>query len=172
MKKNKIAFEEAVGIIIGLVLWYLWAFVNMAMSTKNIATITIIDRTTSLHFLPIHSWIFAGPAIFFISLCQYLVSHSVIDEKKKTEDIISIKSNLIGFFLWLILLIFAYLLNIQINSYISQIGGFLTILLIYLYMEKKVAKQKLSDVTFTKLLLILLMLNTLINAFQYHVPNL
>lgn len=172
MKKNKIAFEETIGIIIGLMLWYLWAFVNMVMSMKNIATITITDRTTSLHFLSINSWIFAGPTIFFISLCQYLISYSVIDEKKKTEDIISIKSSLIGFFLWLILLIFAYLLNIQINSYISQIGGFFTILLIYLYMEKKVTKQKLSDITFTKLLLILLMLNTLLNAFQYHVPNL
>jgi hypothetical protein len=144
----------------------------MAMSMKNIATININDRTTSLYFLSIHSWIFTGPTIFFLSLCQYLISHSVIDEKKKTEDIISIKSGLIGFFLWLMLLILAYLLSIQINPYVSQIGGFFTILLIYLYMEKKVAKQKLSDVTFTKLLLIILMLNILINYFQYHVPNL
>jgi hypothetical protein len=159
-------FEEIVGIIVGLVFWYLWAFVNITMTARDVSTIT--DSKSTLQLLPIHTWVFAGPIIFFLISGRYLISRGVIDDRKKMDDIISIKSSLIGFFLWLALMIFAYFLNIQVDPNASDFGGFVTILLIYLYMEKRVSKaQNLTDLTFTKLILIYMLLNTILTAFNF-----
>jgi len=91
-----------------------------------------------LHFSnQIVVWVNTGLIVFFIILGHYIVSRKVIDEKKRTEDIRGLKSNLLGFFLWLIFIIIATLLDIEINRTAITVGGYITILLILLYMNKK-----------------------------------
>jgi uncharacterized membrane-anchored protein len=121
MKIQKHKPEEIFGLIVGAVLSLI-----MSMLTSRI-----------LHFSnQIIIWVNTGLIIFFIILGHYIVLRKVIDEKKRTEDIIGLKSNLLGFFLWLIVIIITTFLNIEINRTAITLGGYLTILFIFLYMNK------------------------------------
>lgn len=125
MKIQKLKPEEFFGLMLGVVL----NFILLRLSFQ------IIDV---LHFSnQIVVWVNTGLIVFFIILGHYIVSRKVIDEKKRTEDIRGLKSNLLGFFLWLIVIIIATLLNIEINRTAITVGGYTTILLILLYMNKK-----------------------------------
>ncbi|KKG79028.1 hypothetical protein DU55_18150 [Methanosarcina mazei] len=128
MKIQKLKPEEILGLLSGIVLSYIMFILSMLMSDV-------------LHFSnQIVVWVNIGLVVFFLILGHYIVSRKVIDEKKRTEDIIGLKSNLLGFFLWLIVIIIATLLNIEINPTAIRTGGYLTILLItliLLYMNKK-----------------------------------
>lgn len=132
MKIFKAKLEEIIGLLIGLVFWYLWLFVVITMSFE----INFYAQTQ------ISIWVSIGLLILFMFIGHYIVSSGVIDEKKRIEDIVIIKSNLIGYFLWLILMIFAYLLNIEVSSNASLAGGYIAIFLIYLYMKKRVIKAE------------------------------
>lgn len=123
---QKLKSEEIFGLILGIVL----SFIMFRLSFK---------MSEVLHFSnQIVIWVNTGFIVFFIIFGHYIVSRKVIDEKKRNEDIIGLKSNLLGFFLWLIVIIIATLLNIEINPTAIRTGGYLTILLITLYMNKKV----------------------------------
>jgi hypothetical protein len=122
VKIQKLKPEEIFGLMLGGVLSFI-----MSLLTSSV-----------LHFSnQIVIWANTGLIIFFIILGHYIVSRKVIDEKKRTEDIIGLKSNLLGFFLWLIVITIATLLNIEINPTAIMAGGYITILLILLYMNKK-----------------------------------
>jgi len=125
VKIQKLKPEEIFGLMLGAVLGFI-----MSMLTSSV-----------LHFSnQIVAWVNTGLIVFFIILGHYIVSWKVIDEKKRTEDIIGLKSNLLGFFLWLIVIIIATLLNIEMNRTAITTGGYLTILLITLitlHMNKK-----------------------------------
>nr|WP_155398369.1 hypothetical protein [Methanosarcina barkeri] len=125
MKIQKLKSEEIFGLMLGVVI----NFILLRLSFQ------IIDV---LHFSnQIVVWVNTGLIVFFIILGHYIVSRKVIDEKKRTEDIRGLKSNLLGFFLWLIFIIIATLLDIEINRTAITVGGYITILLILLYMNKK-----------------------------------
>lgn len=126
MKIQKLKPEETLGLLLGIVLSYI--MFSLSIRTGDV-----------LHFSnQIVIWVNTGLIVFFIVLGHYIVSRKVIDEKKRTEDIIGLKSNLLGFFLWLIVIIIATLLNIKINPTAIMAGGYLTILLIILYMKKEI----------------------------------
>ncbi|PAV12089.1 hypothetical protein ASJ81_07835 [Methanosarcina spelaei] len=130
MKVQKLKPEEIFGLVLGAVL----NFILLRLSFQ------IIDV---LHFSnQIVVWVNTGLIVFFIILGHYIVSRKVIDEKKRTEDIRGLKSNLLGFFLWLIVIIIATLLNIEINKTVITTGGYITILLIILYMKKREVKTQ------------------------------
>ena len=77
-----------------------------------------------------------------ITIGHYIVSRKVIDEQTRTEDITAIKGNLIGYFLWLFVIIIANLLKIEVNPVIMIAGGYTTILLVLIYINKRVIKEK------------------------------
>jgi uncharacterized membrane-anchored protein len=127
VKIQKLKPEEILGLILGAILSFI-----MSMLTSSV-----------LHFSnQIVIWVNVGLIIFFITLGHYIVSRKVIDEKKRTEDIIGLKSNLLGFFLWLIIIIITTLLKIEINLTAIMAGGYLTILLVFIYMKKGTSYQK------------------------------
>lgn len=127
MKIQKLKPEEILGLILGAILSFI-----ISMLTSSV-----------LHFSnQIVIWVNVGLIIFFITLGHYIVSRKVIDEKKRTEDIIGLKSNLLGFFLWLIIIIITTLLKIEINLTAIMAGGYLTILLVFIYMKKGTSYQK------------------------------
>ncbi|WP_048120873.1 hypothetical protein [Methanosarcina vacuolata] len=130
MKVQKFKSEEIFGLVLGAV----FSFIMFRLSFKT---------SDVLHFSnQIVIWVNIGLTIFFIILGHYIVSRKVIDEKKRIEDIIGLKSNLLGFFLWLIVIIIATLLKIEINKTAIISGGYITILLITLYMEKREVKTQ------------------------------
>ena len=119
--------EEILGLMLGVILSFI-----MSMLTSGVLRFSN----------QIVIWVNIGLIIFFIILRHYIVSRKVIDEKKRNEDIIGLKSNLLGFFLWLIVIIIATLLKIEINLIAIMAGGYLTILLVFMYMKKGVGYQK------------------------------
>lgn len=130
MKIQKLKPEEIFGLMLGAAL----SFIASMLSFKT---------SDVLHFSnQIVVWVNIGLIVFFVILGHYIVSRKVIDEKKRTEDIIGLKSNLLGFFLWLIVIIIATLLNIEINKTTITTGGYVTILLITLYMKKSEVKTQ------------------------------
>ncbi|MGB9928419.1 MAG: hypothetical protein ACPK85_08445 [Methanosarcina sp.] len=133
MKISKVELREIIGMFVGVGFWYLCLFlVVTASGGMNISSSS--DQ--------IINWIFTGLFILFMILGHYIFSSDIIDEKNRIEDIVGIKSNLIGYFLWLILMVFAYLLNIEISSNASIIGGYTTIFLIFLYMRNRAFKTE------------------------------
>jgi uncharacterized membrane-anchored protein len=127
VKIQKLKPEEIFGLMLGCVLSFI-----ISMLTSSL-----------LHFSnQIVTWVKIGLIVFLILLGHYIVSRKVIDEKKRNEDIIGLKSNLLGFFLWLIIIIIATLLNIEINPIAIMAGGYLMILLIFMYMKKGANNQK------------------------------
>lgn len=127
MKIQKLKPEEILGLILGAILSFI-----MSMLTSSVLRFSN----------QIVIWVNVGLIIFFITLGHYIVSRKVIDEKKRTEDIIGLKSNLLGFFLWLIIIIITTLLKIEINLTAIMAGGYLTILLVFMYMKKGTSYQK------------------------------
>jgi hypothetical protein len=127
VKIQKLKPEEILGLILGVILSFI-----MSMLTSSVLRFSN----------QIVIWVNIGLIIFFIILGHYIVSRKVIDEKKRTEDIIGLKSNLLGFFLWLIVILITTLLKIEINLIAIMAGGYLTILLVFMYMKKGVGYQK------------------------------
>ena len=121
--------EEIIGTLLGAFVWFLLVFIADA----KIPSYNVSGQ--------IRIWLVMGLFVLFMIVGHYIVSKNVINEEKRIDDIAGIKSHLIGYFLWLILMIFAYLLNIRISSYASLIGGYTAILLIFLYIRKRMVIQ-------------------------------
>ncbi|AKB49814.1 hypothetical protein MSBRW_0561 [Methanosarcina barkeri str. Wiesmoor] len=130
MKIRKNKPEENSGIIFGGILF----FVVMALILKTSTLLNISNQ--------IIVWVTVGLAALMVTIGHYTVSRKVIDEKKRTEDIMAIKGNLIGYFLWIIVLIIANLLKIEISTFAMLVGGYVTILLVLAYMNKRVIKEQ------------------------------
>ncbi|KXS43157.1 MAG: hypothetical protein AWU59_1271 [Methanolobus sp. T82-4] len=58
-------------------------------------------------------------------------------EEEKLEQVLDLKSIIIGFFIWLIILVATYLLNIEFSQFTNEIGGLATMLVVMTYMRKK-----------------------------------
>lgn len=130
MKIRKKKPEENSGIIFGSVLF----FVVMALILKTSTLLNISNQ--------IIVWVTVGLAALMVTTGHYIVSRKVIDEKTRNEDIIAIKGNLIGYFLWIIVLIIANLLKIGISTFVMLVGGYATILLVLVYINKRVVKEQ------------------------------
>jgi Na+/melibiose symporter-like transporter len=86
-------------------------------------------------------WILLGPIIFFIMLFTLFFSKIITKEEymeeEKLEQVLDLKSIIIGFFIWLIILVATYLLNIEFSQFTNEIGGLATMLVVMTYMRKK-----------------------------------
>jgi len=130
MKIRKKKPEENSGIIFGSVLF----FVVMALILKTSTLLNISNQMIV--------WVTVGLAALMVTTGHYIFSRKVIDEKTRNEDIIAIKGNLIGYFLWIIVLIIANLLKIGISTFVMLVGGYATILLVLVYINKRVVKEQ------------------------------
>lgn len=130
MKIRKYKPEETLGLIVGVILFFIIAALIIETGILlNISNQIVI-------------WITIGLAALMITIGHYVVSKKVIDEKTRNEDIIAIKGNLIGYFLWLIVIIIANLLKIEIKPFVMIVGDYITILLVLVYIGKRTIKSK------------------------------
>jgi hypothetical protein len=129
MKIRKSKPEENLGILFGCILF----FIVMALILEISSVLNISNQVVV--------WITVGLAALMVTIGHYIVSKKVIDKKKRTEDIMVIKGNLIGYFLWLIILIIANLLSIEISTIVMLVGGYATILLVLIFMNHRAIKN-------------------------------
>ncbi len=120
--------------ILGVLLFIVWIVILngiafIFLSEKNTINGTEITKIKDLG--QIFSWLTAGMLLFFLVIGHYLLYSSTVGGMEKTSDIIAMKSTLLGFFIWLLIVVLIYLLKINIPFWISVAGGYFTILIIF-----------------------------------------
>jgi hypothetical protein len=126
--KSKIKIEEIIGIFIGGIFYYVWAFVILIAGFGNIKYVS--------------DWAIAGMLPFFLIVGHYLIAGNVIEKNKKIDDEVSIKSLLAGFFLWLIVSIILSITKTETNFYVVLVGGYSIMLVIYFYLRSKIVEYE------------------------------
>ncbi|WP_321430207.1 hypothetical protein [uncultured Methanolobus sp.] len=131
MKLRKTSKEETKGIIVGTLISFIYL-----LNISDLLIVFPVLFTYQEGYSQMGYWIKLGPMFFFIFTFVYIAARKVIDEERKTEYVVSIKSSIIGFFVWLAVLTLAYLLDVKVGYNANISGGLFTILLVYLYMKK------------------------------------
>ncbi|NPE29413.1 hypothetical protein HNV12_15935 [Methanococcoides sp. SA1] len=130
MKLRKNKNEECYGIFIGLLCWLIYLFTLM-----DLIIFSPILYTHQTGFSQIGQWILWGPMFIFMYVGTYIISKKVIDNERKIEYIVAVKSSIIGFIVWMTVMSTAYLFNIEISQTPNLSGGWITIGLIYYYIK-------------------------------------
>ena len=136
MKQSKTSYEETTGMIVGALIAIIYVF-----NINDLLIFFPVLFTYQAGYFQMGYWIKYGPLFFFIFTFAYLAAQKVIDDKRKKEHLIVIKSSIIGFFLWLIIITASYSLDFEIDDMTNLLGGFTTILLMTLYMKKVSCRQ-------------------------------
>lgn len=141
---TKIHKEEIYGLLIGIVCCYSWIFMIMDLKMKFFSTDLVTNGTTitiAYNWGQVDNWLEAGIIPLFLIAGHYFASSKVISENKKVKEIIGMKSSLLGFFIWLIVTITTFLLEINMSYKITLAGGYITIVLIYLFMKININRR-------------------------------
>lgn len=105
-----------------------------------LAIVLIIFRNALPELSQFYFWMLLAPIIFLVFLFAYLFSGIIIkeyDEEKKIEYRTDFKSIVIGIFIWFVIMITTYFLDIEFSHLMNELGGMATILVVMLYMRKK-----------------------------------
>lgn len=99
-------------------------------------------------FNQITFWVLIGPSVIFVICGQYIFTKNFVTEKERTKLLIGIKSDIIAFFLWLIVMALTLFLNVEFGSFrnmqlIALIGGFISMFITY-YIFLYSMKQRLN----------------------------
>jgi hypothetical protein len=144
MSRTNLDSKELLGHMVGFIVYLIWSF-SVFISTEKIT--------------PILDWIMYGPIVFFLASCHYLFSKKVISAIKKTDDKISILSNVIGLVLWSAVIVLLSPHYTQIEDF-NLIGGYFLILLIYFISRSQLAEaQRSKEFTFTYSMVLLMIFN-------------
>jgi len=152
VRSANIKIEEIIGVIVGGIFFYMWSFAFIILSSE----FGTMGYT--------YNWVIVGLLPFFLITGHYLVAGNVISKSKKTEDEVSIKSLLIGFFVWLFVAIVLTVENINIDTYAFQAGGYITLSTIYFYLRNKIEESdRYKGFTATSAIMIVVLLWSLYN---------
>ncbi|MFZ3384809.1 MAG: hypothetical protein WA144_12875 [Candidatus Methanoperedens sp.] len=132
--KNK----EILGVLFGVILFTAWMVILnsiafILLSEKN--TINGTEITKIRDFGQIFNWLTVGMLPFFLVVGHYLLYSSTASGMEKISDIIAMKSTLLGFFIWLLIVVLTFLLKINIYFWISIAGGYITIFIMYIIIK-------------------------------------
>jgi len=145
---TKPRIEELVGVIVGTVCFYSWVFMLLALKMKSFSTDFITNGTVMTiadNWGQIDNWLEAGILPFFLISGHYFASGKVISEKRRINDIIGMKSSLMGFIVWLFVTITTFLLETNMSYKVTLVGGYSLIAIIYLFMKSAQTKKECSS---------------------------
>ncbi|MDW7728317.1 MAG: hypothetical protein SCH70_14665 [Candidatus Methanoperedens sp.] len=130
--------KEIFGVLFGVLLFIAWIVILNSMafillSEKNIINGTEVTKIRDLG--QIFNWIKAGVLPFFLVAGHYLLYSSTADSMEKINDIIAIKSTLLGFSVWLLIVVITFLLKTNISFWISTAGGYFTMVIIFVLIK-------------------------------------
>jgi hypothetical protein len=132
--KNK----EIIGVLFGILLFIAWIIILnfiafILFSDKNIINGSEITKIRDMG--QIFYWLTAGVLPFFLVVGHYLLYSSTADSMDKINDMIAIKSTLLGFSVWLLIIAISFLLKINVSFWISTAGGYFTIVIIFVLIK-------------------------------------
>lgn len=130
--------EEILGCLSGIILFFIWlitlrGITFILFSQKYFVSGTEVIKVEILN--QVFVWLIAGVLVFFVIFGHYFIYSSGVGGTEKTHDIKMMKSNLIGFFIWLLIVVIISLFQINISNLANITGGYLTILIIYILIK-------------------------------------
>lgn len=105
-----------------------------------LSIVLIISKNALPELSQLYFWMILGPVIFLVFLFAYFLSGIIIkedNEEKEIEYRTDLKSTVIGIFIWFVVMITTYFLDIEFSHLMNELGGMATILIVMLYMRKK-----------------------------------
>jgi uncharacterized membrane-anchored protein len=105
-----------------------------------LSIVLIISKNALPELSQLYFWMILGPVIFLVFLFDYFLSGIIIkedNEEKEIEYRTDLKSTVIGIFIWFVVMITTYFLDIEFSHLMNELGGMATILIVMLYMRKK-----------------------------------
>lgn len=127
--------RSILGAIVSMILYVGWMFILTSVSFIFFTEEIVINGNeivrSTISISPIFKWLFAGliPSFFFAG--QYIFCNNSTELEEKISYLRNIKITLIGFSLWLIVIMGMSLFQMNINYYMNLGGGYLTIFIIY-----------------------------------------
>ncbi len=76
-------------------------------------------------------WLIVGPYLVYFFASQYILCNNSTEHKEKINYLRDMKITLMGFSLWLVVIMGFFLFQMNIDYYVNIGGGYLTILIIY-----------------------------------------
>lgn len=131
--------DEVIGGLFGLLLFYCWLFFldNLAYAffseTNTIQGAEIVKMNISVQ---IFEWFAVGLLMLFLVFGHYIIRSLRMNVNEKRDDDKIIKANLIGFVIWLMFIIVAFIFHVSISHSVNIGGGYITILIIYVLLLK------------------------------------
>ena len=139
--------EAIIGTSVGIALYFIWLYLLtkiefILFSEKELVNgIEVVGVHFQKQYVPIYSWITFGVFPLFLVLGQYLLYGRTEGESEKKNEIMAMKSIIIGYFIWLpvTLIISLFAINIPYRIYIM--AGFLTMIIVYFFIKNKIARK-------------------------------
>ncbi|MCK5267847.1 MAG: hypothetical protein KAR07_06755 [Spirochaetes bacterium] len=123
------------GSILSLILYYGWIIILTVVeftffSEKEVIFGTEVVKST-ISNNPIFNWLMAGLFLVFFFASQYILCNNSTEHKEKINYLRDMKITLMGFSLWLVVIMGLLLFQINIDYYVNIGGGYLAILIIH-----------------------------------------
>lgn len=131
---------KILGLLVGIILFFIWLYIlnsiqYLFFSEKEIIQGNEVVRVRiSQQYLQVIDWLAVGLLPFFLIAGYYLLYSKTLGDIEKT-GVVEIKSILIGFSLWLLVIVIISLIKINIPYDINLAGGFLIMLITYLLIK-------------------------------------
>ena len=134
------AIKEILGVVFGILLFCVSLIVLRIItfiffSEKYTINGTVVTKVKVPDI--IYEWIVLALLIFLIIFGHYLIYSRTESDIEKTRDIKIMKATLMGFSIWLIIIIVTYFLKINISHSINIGRGLITIFFVYLLTRNK-----------------------------------
>ena len=125
-----------VGAVCGLLLYYLWVAVIMAILFTFFAEPTAMGVFKVAFPLMARTWLIAGTLPFFIIFGHYLFTREPMSEAELLLDRSGLAASASGFLLWLAVLVVLEVLGVTVAYPYYVAGGYLVILILFVCLRK------------------------------------
>lgn len=144
MKVIKAIIATSFGIVLFLIWLYLLINIEFILFSEKelVHGIEVVGVKFPKQYVPILTWFTYGVFPLFLFVGHYLLYGRTEGGLEKKYDIMAMKSILIGYFIWLPVTLLIALLAINIPYRINMVAGFLTMIIVYLFMKNKIARNE------------------------------
>lgn len=144
MKFIRVIIGTLFGFIIYCIFLYLISNIEFVLFSKKelVNGIQVVGVKIPYQYVPMHTWITYGVFPLFLVVGQYLLYGKTEGEFEKNNEIMAMKSIMVGYFIWLPVTLIIALLEINIPNRINIMAGFLTMIIVYFFMKNKIAMNE------------------------------
>lgn len=128
-------YDKDLGFIFGILLVIIWIALLLFIQGALFPRQSFTEN-------PFTAWLTVGLMPFVVMAGNYLIYHRKLDNIETVRSVIGLKSNLLGFLLWLAVLGVVHLAGYTPPYQANAIGGLLVILVLYLAWDRSATRRK------------------------------